>query len=103
MKLPVLRALFVLGIGLGLLAKLAQAASAAEIAVNRGADRQARLEKAAKAEGEFVCIPRLTRKTSSASSSFSRSATRSSKPNPSGSLQRESCSATRPNTRPAHS
>ena len=54
MKLPVLRALIVLGIGFGLLATLAQATSAAEIAVYRGADRQARLEKGAKAEGEFV-------------------------------------------------
>ena len=50
MKLPVLRALSVVGI----LATLAQGANAAEIALYRGADRQARLEKAARAEGEFV-------------------------------------------------
>lgn len=54
MKLPVTGILFVLLIGLGLVATPAQAASAPEIAVYRGADRQARLEKAAKAEGEFV-------------------------------------------------
>jgi iron(III) transport system substrate-binding protein len=38
----------------GILATLAQAAGAAEIALYRSADRQARLEKGAKAEGEFV-------------------------------------------------
>ena len=54
MKLPVAGILLVLLMGLGLLANRAQAASAAENAVYRGADRQARLEKAAKAEGEFV-------------------------------------------------
>ena len=46
--------LFVLLIGLGMVATSAQPASAPENAVYRGADRQARLEKAAKAEGEFV-------------------------------------------------
>src|SRR6185295_6402276 len=50
MKLYVVRALCVLGF----LAQLAQAADAADISVYRGADRQARLEKAARAEGEFV-------------------------------------------------
>jgi iron(III) transport system substrate-binding protein len=53
MKLPAAGILSVLLIGFGLVA-LAQAASAPENAVYRGADRQARLEKAAKAEGEFV-------------------------------------------------
>ena len=54
MKLPVVLALSVLAMGFGLLAQPAQDARAAEIAVYRGADRQARLEKAARAEGEFV-------------------------------------------------
>ena len=54
MKLPAVRVLSVLGIGFGLVTTLAQAANAAEIAVYRGADRQARLEKGARAEGEFV-------------------------------------------------
>jgi hypothetical protein len=54
MNLHEARILFVLGIGLGLVSDLAQAASAPDVAVYRGADRQARLEKAAKAEGEFV-------------------------------------------------
>jgi len=54
MKLPAVRILIVLGMGLGLIAKLAQAASTPDAAVYRGADRQARLEKAAKTEGEFV-------------------------------------------------
>ena len=54
MTFPPVRLLLVLGMGLGLIAKLALAASAPETAVYRGADRQARLEKAAKAEGEFV-------------------------------------------------
>ena len=54
MNLNEARILFVLGIGLGLVSDLAQAASAPDVAVYRGADRQARLEKAAKAEGEFV-------------------------------------------------
>src|SRR4029434_2250636 len=54
MKLPVVKILFVLAIVFGLVATSAQAASAPENAVYRGADRQARLEKAAKAEGEFV-------------------------------------------------
>jgi iron(III) transport system substrate-binding protein len=44
----------VLGIGFGLVTTLAQAVSAAEIAVYRGADRQVRLEQGARAEGEFV-------------------------------------------------
>jgi iron(III) transport system substrate-binding protein len=43
-----------LGIGMGLFAPVAHAAGAADLALYRGADRQARLEKAAKAEGEFV-------------------------------------------------
>ena len=54
MTLHEARILFVLGIGLGLFSNLAQAASAPDLAVYRGADRQARLEKGAKAEGEFV-------------------------------------------------
>src|SRR5262245_11279833 len=54
MKLQVMQTLSVLGIGLALMTDLARAASAPDIAVYRGADRQARLEKAAKAEGEFV-------------------------------------------------
>jgi iron(III) transport system substrate-binding protein len=54
MTLHEARILLVLGIGLGLFSNLAQAASAPDVAVYRGADRQARLEKAAKAEGEFV-------------------------------------------------
>lgn len=54
MKLTTAWILFILGMGLGLSAKPAQAASAPDVAVYRGADRQARLEKGAKAEGEFV-------------------------------------------------
>jgi iron(III) transport system substrate-binding protein len=54
MKLHGARILFVVGIALGLFSNLAQAASAPELAVYRGTDRQARLEKGAKAEGEFV-------------------------------------------------
>jgi len=54
MKLATAWVLFVLGMGLGSVAKPTQAASAPDVAVYRGADRQARLEKAAKAEGEFV-------------------------------------------------
>src|SRR5438132_11415491 len=45
--------LFVLSIGLGF-SNPAEAASAPDVAVYRGADRQAGLEKAARAEGEFV-------------------------------------------------
>ena len=52
MKLSAVRMLLVLGIGL--FATPARAAGAPEIAVYRGADRQARLEKGAKAEGEFI-------------------------------------------------
>lgn len=54
MKPRGMRTLFILATGLVLFAGLARAASAPEVAVYRGADRQARLEKAAKAEGEFV-------------------------------------------------
>jgi hypothetical protein len=54
MNLHEARILFVLGIGLGLVSDLAQAASAPDVAVYRGADRQARLEKAAKAEARQV-------------------------------------------------
>lgn len=54
MKRPAMRILLVLGTGLGLFAKLALAGSTPDVAVYRGADRQARLEKAAKTEGEFV-------------------------------------------------
>jgi len=54
MKFTIVGILFVLAIGFGLVATRAQAASAPENAVYRGADRQTRLEKAAKAEGEFV-------------------------------------------------
>jgi iron(III) transport system substrate-binding protein len=54
MKLHQVRILFTLGIGLVLSAKPGHSASVAEVALYRGADRQARLEKAAKAEGEFV-------------------------------------------------
>jgi len=54
MTLFAARILVVLGIGFGLLVKLSQAAGAPEIAVYRGADRQGRLEKAARAEAEFV-------------------------------------------------
>ena len=52
MRLPEARILFVLG--LALFSSVAQAASAPDVAVYRGADRQARLAKGAKAEGEFV-------------------------------------------------
>ena len=54
MKFHKARILFVVGIGLGLALDLAQAASAPDVAVYRGADRQARLEKAAKAEARQV-------------------------------------------------
>src|ERR671922_2377627 len=54
MKIHGARSLFVLGIGLALFSNLAQTASGPELALYRGADRQARLEKAARAEGEFV-------------------------------------------------
>ena len=54
MKTIALQILAVLGISLRLLSTPAEAASSPELAVYRGADRQARLEKAAKAEGEFV-------------------------------------------------
>jgi iron(III) transport system substrate-binding protein len=46
--------LFVLVIGFGLSANLTWAAGAPELVTYRGADRQAKLEKAAKSEGEFV-------------------------------------------------
>lgn len=54
MKTIALQILAVLGISLRFLSTPAEAASSPELAVYRGADRQARLEKAAKAEGEFV-------------------------------------------------
>jgi len=54
MKLSILRVLYVLAVGLEFAVTPGQAAGAAEMAVYRGADRQARLERAAKAEGEFV-------------------------------------------------
>ena len=54
MKLFAGRILLFLVIGFSLSVTLAQAASAPEIAVYRSADRQAQLEKGAKAEGEFV-------------------------------------------------
>ena len=54
MTLHAARVLFVLATALGLFSNLAQAAGPPDAAVYRGADRQARLEKGAKAEGEFV-------------------------------------------------
>jgi iron(III) transport system substrate-binding protein len=54
MNLFALRIFFVLGFAFSMAANIASAGSASDLAVYRGADRQARLEKAAKAEGEFV-------------------------------------------------
>jgi iron(III) transport system substrate-binding protein len=54
MNLTVIQTLPVLFVGIGLLAQIAHAGVSSDIAVYRGADRQARLEKGAKAEGEFV-------------------------------------------------
>lgn len=54
MHLHDLRILFVLGIVLALSCQPADAASVADSALYRGADRQAILEKTAKAEGEFL-------------------------------------------------
>ncbi len=54
MKLHEIRIFVVLGIVLALSHNPAHAASVADIALYRGADRQAMLERAAKAEGEFI-------------------------------------------------
>ncbi len=54
MTLYLARILLVLFTALGLFANLARAASTPDSAVYRGPDRQAKLEKAAKTEGEFV-------------------------------------------------
>lgn len=54
MKLFGVTILTVIGFGLVCFSTLARGASAPDIATYRGADRQARLEKGAKAEGEFV-------------------------------------------------
>ncbi len=54
MKLYGVRILFVLGLWSAFYGNFAEAASVGEIASYRGTDRQARLEKGAKAEGEVV-------------------------------------------------
>ena len=54
MKVRDIRTWFVLGILSALSYNPAHAASAADIALYRGADRQAKLERAAKAEAEFI-------------------------------------------------
>src|SRR5215510_4635260 len=54
MNIFALRIFFIFAIACSLAANIAHSGSAPELAVYRGADRQARLEKAAKAEGEFV-------------------------------------------------
>lgn len=54
MKLYGVRILFVLGLSSAFYGNFAEAATVGEIASYRGTDRQARLEKGAKAEGEFV-------------------------------------------------
>ena len=57
MKLYGVRILFVLGLWSAFYGNFAEAASVGEIASYRGADRQARLEKGAKAEGELPILP----------------------------------------------
>jgi hypothetical protein len=69
MKLYGVRILFVLGL-VGVLGNFAEVAGVGEIALYRGADRQARLEKGAKAEGEFVCTLRSMLRTYSESSTL---------------------------------
>jgi hypothetical protein len=80
MKLTEVRILFVLGIALGFLSNLAQGAGAPDVAIYRGTDRQARLERAPKLKESFPGILRLTPKTYSGSSNSSRNATLSLKP-----------------------
>ncbi|MBI2986988.1 MAG: extracellular solute-binding protein [Deltaproteobacteria bacterium] len=63
MKLRDAGILFVLGIWLILSYNPANAASLADVALYRGADRQARLENAAKAEGEFTWYTTLSAET----------------------------------------
>ena len=94
------RILFVLGIGL-VFANLAQAASAPDVAVYRGADRQARLEKGAKAEGEFVWYTSVNAEDIQRIVELFGKRYPLYKPNRSGLLQPGSSSATLPNPRPA--
>ena len=63
MRLRNARVLFALAMASALFYYPAHAANVADIALYRGADRQARLEKAAKAEGEFTWYTTLSAET----------------------------------------